>query len=68
MDFKPDTSKQPQDVIFSRKIKVTNYPQLAFDNNFVHETWTQKRLGTCLNFKLNFQKHVENMLTKINKQ
>ena len=38
IDFKPDTSKQPQDVIFSRKIKVTNYSQLAFDNNIVHET------------------------------
>ena len=38
IDFKPDTSKQPQDVIFSRKINVTNYPQLAFDNNIVHET------------------------------
>ena len=44
MDFNPDTSKQAQEVLFSRKVKVTAHPQLVFNNNPVHETSTQKHL------------------------
>ena len=33
MIFKPDTSKQAQEVILSRKVKVTADLQLAFNNN-----------------------------------
>ena len=67
MDFNPDTSKQAQEVLFSRKVKVTAHPQLVFNNNPVHETATQKHLGMFLDFKLNFQEHFENMLNKVNK-
>ena len=67
MNFNPDTSKQAQEVLFSRNIKVTAYPQLAFNNNPLHETATQKHLGMFLDFKLNFQEHFENMLNNVNK-
>ena len=67
MNFNPDTSKQAQEVIFSRKVKVTAHLQLVFSNNPVHETGTQKHLGMFLDFKLNFQEHFENMLNKVNK-
>ena len=67
MKFNPDTSKQAQEVLFSRNIKVTAHPQLVFNNNPVHETATQKHLGMFLGFKLNFQEHFENMANKVNK-
>ena len=63
-NFNRDSSKQAQEVIFSRKINVTDHPQLVF-NNPVHETSTQEPLRMFLNFKLNFQKHFENMLNKV---
>ena len=50
MNFNPDTSKQAQVVIFCLKVKVTAHPQLVFNNNLVHETATQKHLGTFLDF------------------
>ena len=54
MNFNPDTIKQAQEVLYSRKVKVTVHPKLVFNNNSVHETETQKHLGMFLNFKLNF--------------
>ena len=38
MNLNPDTSKHAQEVIFSRKIKVTAHPPLVLNNNPVHET------------------------------
>ena len=40
MNFNPDTSEQTQEVIFSRKVKVTAHPQLVSNNNPVYETAT----------------------------
>ena len=45
INFIPDTNKQAQEIIFSRKAKVTAHPQLVLHNNPVHETTTQKHLG-----------------------
>ena len=67
MKFNPDTCKQAQEVICSRKIKVTSHPQLVFNNNTVHETSTQNHLGVFLDFQLNFREHFDNMLNKVNK-
>ena len=67
MNFNLDISKQAQEVIFSHKVKVTAYLQLAFDNNPVYEASTQKHLGMFLDFKLNFQEHFQNMFIKVNK-
>ena len=44
MNFNPDNSKQVQEVLFSSKVKVTDHPQLVFNNNLVHGTSTQKGL------------------------
>ena len=40
MSFNPDPSKQAQEVIFSRKTKITSLPQLVFNNNPAHQTST----------------------------
>ena len=44
MNFNSDTSKQPQEVLFSRKVNVTAHPQLIFNNIPVHGTATQKHV------------------------
>ena len=67
MNFNPDNSKQAQEVIFNGKIEVTAHTQLAFNNNPVHEISTQKHPGMFLDFKLNFQEHLKNVLNKVNK-
>ena len=67
MNFNPNTSKQAQKFIFSSKIKITAHPQLAFNDNPINETSTQKHLGIFLDFKLHFQDHFKNMLNKVNK-
>ena len=64
MNLNSDTSKQAQEVLFSRKIKVTAHPQLLFKNNLVHETSKLESLGMFLDLKLNFQNYFENMLNK----
>ena len=58
INFNPDTSKQAQEVLFGRILKVTVHPQLVFNNNPVHETATKKHLGMFLDFKLHFQEHL----------
>ena len=63
----PMEIEQAQEVLFSRKVKLTAHPQLVFNNNPVHQTATQKHLGMFLDFKLNFQEHFENMLNKVDK-
>ena len=67
MNFNPETSKQAQEVLFNRKVKINAHLQLVFNNNPVHETATQKHLGMFLDYKLNLQEHFENMLNKVNK-
>ena len=67
MNINSDTSKQLQEVIFSRKVKVTSRPQLIFNKNPVHENSTQKHLGMFLDFNLNFEERFESMLNKVNK-
>ena len=38
INFNPDTSNQAEEVIFSRKTKVSAHPKLIFNNNPVQET------------------------------
>ena len=44
MSFNPDISKQPQEVIFSRKQTKSVHPDLVFNNTPVHQTHYQKHL------------------------
>ena len=67
MNFNPDPSKQAQEVIFSRKLQKTNHNQVHFNHNSVKQVPFQKHLGMYLDTKLNFQEHLNNLLSKINK-
>ena len=67
MSFNLDLSKQAQEVIFSRKSKRPTHPPFVFNNNNVSQTFSQKRLGFILNFKLTFEEHLNNVLAKVNK-
>ena len=68
MNFNPDPSKQAQEVIFSRKLQKTNHNQVYFNcNNSIKQVPSQKHLGMYLDTKLNFQEHLNNVLSKVNK-
>ena len=60
MNFNPDTNKQAQEVIFSKKVnKINNPPLLNFS--------TQKDLGMVLDTKLDFNLFPKNVQSKVNK-
>ena len=67
MNFNTDPNKQTQEVIFSRKLQKTNHNQVYFNHNSVKQVPSQKHLGMYLDTKLNFQKHLNNVLSKVNK-
>ena len=67
MIFNPDISKQAQEVVFSRKThKVTHMP-LTFNAIPVAQTSHQKHLGLYLDEKLNFNHHIKEIISKVNK-
>ena len=66
MSFNPDPGKQAEEVIFSRKTKKEYHPPLAFNNNNVSETNSQKHLGVVLDNRLSFEDHFK-MTIKVNK-
>ena len=66
MNFNPDPSKQAQEVIFFRKIKKPNHPELIF-NIPVNQTSYQKHLGMFLDNKLNFGEHLKYISNEVNK-
>ena len=67
MNFNPDPIKQAQEVIFLRKLQKTNDNQVYFNHNSVKHVPSQKHLGMYLDTKLNFQEHLNNVLSKVNK-
>ena len=67
MSFNPDPGKQAQEVIFSRKLQKSVYLPLHFNNIAVTQSATQKHLGMLLDIKLNFQEHLKNIYSKVNK-
>ena len=64
MSFNPDPNKQPQEVIFSRKRQNLNHDSIYFDNNFVQQVPSQKDLGMHIDTKLNFEEHLDNIMSK----
>ena len=64
MSSNPDPSKQAQEKIFSRKINKNYNPLLAFDNNNVLETDSQKQIGIV---RLSFEDHLKMILNKVDK-
>ena len=67
MDFNTDHCKQAQEVIFSRKPRKTNHNPVYFNPNSVKQVPSQKHIGIYLDTKLNFQEHLNNVLSKVNK-
>ena len=67
MSFNPDPKKQAHKVIFSRKTKKECHPPLAFNNNNVSNTNSQKHLGAVLDNCLSFEDHLNMILNKVNK-
>ena len=67
MNFNPDPSKQVQEVIFSRKLQKTNHNPVYFNHNSVQQVPSQKHLEMHLRIKLNFQEHLNNIVSKVNK-
>ena len=67
MNFNPDPTKQAQEVIFSRKLQKLIYPPLHFNNIAVTQSTAQKHIGMILDVKLDFQGHLKNIYSKVNK-
>ena len=67
MTFNPDPSKQAQEVIFSRKRQNPNHDSIYFNNNLVNQVPSQKHLGMHLDAKLNFEKHLDNIMSTVAK-
>ena len=68
MKFNPDTTKQTQEVIFSRKVKKkTVHLPLLFNNASVTWTSPQKHLGIILDNQLKFDDHIKMVFRKISK-
>ena len=68
MSFNPNTNKQAQKVIFSRKLWKLNHPSLTFNSANVTKSEIQKHLGMFLDSKLDFKKHIQNVLIRLVKQ
>ena len=66
MSFNTDSSKQAQELVFSRKIKKLNYSELIF-NIPVNQASYQKHLGMFLDNKLNFGEHLKYINNKVSK-
>ena len=67
MSFNPDPSKQAQEVIFSRKRQNPNHDSIYFNHNLVNQFPSQKHLGMHLDAKLNFEKHLDNIMITVAK-
>ena len=64
MNVNRDSTKQAQEVIFSRKAKAIYHP--LFNNNSVFHSSSQKHLGAILDSKLIFDEHQKIVSLKLN--
>ena len=67
MLINPDTSKPAQEVLFSRKKKTQNHPNINLNNIQVERVSHQKHLGIILDEKLNFKEHIDSTILKVNR-
>ena len=65
--YNPDSTKQAQEVIFSRKNNKPCHPDLIFNQTNVNRTSSQKHLGLILDEKLDFKEHVKALIDKASK-
>ena len=67
MNFNPDSSKQAQELRFSRKTSSKSYSSLNFNDNPVYQVQLKKHLGLFLDPKLSFDEHIRCILIKTRK-
>ena len=67
MFFNPDTNKTAQEVLFSRRKKTQNHPNISLNNIQVERVSHQKHLGIILDEKLNFKEHIDSTIFKVNR-
>ena len=68
MLFSSDPSKPVQEVLFSRKkTNPKSYDHLSVNNVHVERSSYQKHLAIILDEKLNFNKHIDSAISKVNK-
>ena len=65
--FNPGPLKQPQGVIFSRKINKVYHLPLIFNNSTVQHILTQRYFGIHLDKELTFKRHINEKINKANK-
>ena len=65
MLINPDANKPDQEVIFSRKKKMSS--KIRLNNIQVDRVSHQKRLGLILDEKLNFKEHIDSTNLKVNR-
>ena len=67
MSFNLDSSKQAQEVTFSRKLNNVSHPSSVFNNSDVSSCKPQKHLGILLDSNLTFEEHSRAILNKTNR-
>ena len=66
MSFSPNPNKQPQEVIFNRKINKIDHPPLYLNQNLVKSSSSHKHLGMVFVTGLDFNLHLKNVQNKVN--
>ena len=67
MQFNPDSNKQAQEVIFSKKAESNNSLPLICNKTKVKTCQSQKHLGLILSKRLNFTEHLNSKISKCDK-
>ena len=67
MSFNPDPTKQAVQVLFSRKSKPLDHPNIYFNNIEVKCVHEHKHLGLVLDSKLSFNSHINEKISKASK-
>ena len=67
MSFKPDPSKQAQEVLYSNKATKIDHPSVILTGNIVQNSANQKHLGLILDKEVTFNDHIASKLTTVNK-
>ena len=67
MFFNPDKKKLAQEVLFSRKSQIQSHPNLSLINIQFERSTYHKHLGVILDEKLNFKKHINSAISKVDK-
>ena len=60
-------NKLAQEVLFSRKKKTPNHPNISRNNIQVERVSHQKHRGIILDEKLNFKEHIDSTILKVNR-